>query len=87
MNDVCTRRKVDSTLVEADCVKWLLLFLHLVDFTDDKAELYLRQFLKSQSKVLKSAHCRQAVKKYVSVGTSLVIVEVFRMCKSVYIIL
>lgn len=70
MNEICTRRKVDPTLVEAECLKWVFLLLHLVDFTEDKAEIHLRQFLKSRSKVLQSSKCRQEVKKYVSATTS-----------------
>lgn len=68
MNDVCIRRKVDPTLVESDSIKWVLLLLRLVNFTDDKVEIYLRQFLMSRSKVLKSQKCRQEIKKYVSGG-------------------
>ena len=67
MNEVCTRRKVDHTLVESDSIRWVLLLLHLVNFTDDKAELYLKPFLMSHSKVLKSQKCRIEIKKYVSI--------------------
>ena len=73
MNEVCTRRKVDATLVESDSIKWVLLLLHLVDFTDDKAEIYLKHFLRSQSKVLKNPKCRIEVKKYVSTYDNLAI--------------
>ena len=67
MNEVCTRRKVDPTLVESDNIKWVLLLIHLVDFNDDKAETYLKQFIRSQSKVLKNQKCRMEVKRYVSI--------------------
>ena len=66
INDICSRRKVDPTSVESDGIKWVLLLLHLVDFTSDKAEIYIKQFVYSQSKVLKGLKCRQEVKKYVS---------------------
>ena len=52
--------------MEAECHKWVFLLLHLVDFTQDKAEIYLKQFMKSRSKVLTSQKCRQETKKYVS---------------------
>ena len=67
MNEVCTHRKVDPALVELDNIKWVLLLLHLVDFNDYKAETYLKHFIRSQSKVLKSQKCRTEVKKYVSI--------------------
>ena len=67
MSEVCTRRKVDAKLIESDCIRWLLLLLHLVDFTDDKAETYIKLFLMSRHKVLKSQKCRMEVKKYVSI--------------------
>ena len=66
MTDICSRRKVDPTLVESDSIKWVLLLLHLIDFTSDKAETYLKLFVFSRSKVLKSQKCRQEIKKYVS---------------------
>ena len=66
MDDICSRRKVDPTLVESDSIKWVLLLLHLIDFTSDKAETYLKLFVFSRSKVLKSKKCRQEIKKYVS---------------------
>ena len=66
MNDICSRRKVDPTLVESDGIKWVLLLLHIVDFTSDKAEVYIKQFVLSRSKVLKGQKCKQEIKKYVS---------------------
>ena len=67
INSVCTHRKMDPTLVESECIKWVLLLLQLVDFTDGRAEAHLRQFLLSRSKVLKSKKCQTEVRKYVSI--------------------
>ena len=55
-----------AALVESENIKWVLLLLHLVDFTDDKAVTYLKQFLMSHFKVLKSPKCQVEMKKYVS---------------------
>ena len=58
---------MDVTLVESESIRWILLLLHLVDFIDDKAETYLKQFFMSHSKVLRSPNCRMSIKNYVSI--------------------
>ena len=65
ISDICSRRKVDHTLVEAESIKWLLLLLQLVDFADSRAETHLRQFLQNRGPVLKSKKCQQEIRKYV----------------------
>ena len=66
ISDICSRRKVDHTLVEAEGIKWLLLLLQLVDFADSRAESHLKQFLQNRGPVLKSKKCQQEIRKYVS---------------------
>ena len=66
ISDICSRRKVDHTLVEAESIKWLLLLLQLVDFADPRVEIHLRQFLQNRGPVLKSKKCQQEIRKYVS---------------------
>ena len=66
ISDICSRHEVDHDLVEAECIKWLLLLLQLVDLADSRAETHLRQFLLNKGPVLKSKNCQQQIKKYVS---------------------
>jgi hypothetical protein len=66
VSDICSRRKVDHTLVEAEDIKWLLLLLQLVDFADSRAEIHLRLFLQNPAPVLKSKKYQQEIRKYVS---------------------
>ena len=66
VSDICSRRKVDRTLLETESIKWLLLLLQLVDFADSRAKTHLRQFLQNRGPVLKSKKCQQEIRKYVS---------------------
>ena len=66
MMDKCTHHKLEQDLIETECTEWLLLFLELIDFNDQKATVYLELFLKSRFNVLKVKSCHQRIVDYVS---------------------
>ena len=61
--EVWERRAFNGQLFDAECVRWLLLLLWLVDITGQSPALHLLQFLKGRGMVKRY---RQHITNYVS---------------------
>ena len=61
--EVWERRGFNGQLFDAECVRWLLLLLRLVDITGESPALHLHQFLKGRGVVKRY---RQRIRNHVS---------------------
>ena len=63
--DVGVKRELCPDVLELECCNWILMFIRMVDFTNDHAKLHLQKFLSNEPVALQMESVKKKVVEYV----------------------